>query len=320
VAKISIAEKALGKTLFCFEFMRKGFLYSMVAYQVLDNWYDAVLFRGGMIKNCSLKVRTNATAAKAGALARMLAGVHLDAYRDHRIRMRYNGKTVYFEYGDSEQLATTLSGINEQFAQKQYQKLDVKNKTIVDIGASTGDSAIYFALRGAKKVIGFEPYPFAYNAAVKNVEANRLGGKIVLVNEACLARRGTLIMDPSFKSNDRDSIREFKKGVRINAVTIEDIVKKYRLKGAVLKIDCEGYEYELINDCKTSVLREFGQVAIEYHFGFRDLKAALEKAGFEVRHTIPLYAKDIDNKKNALYGLLFAKKKKEKRSATRTEA
>ena len=41
-----------------------------------------------------------------------------------------------------------------------------------DVGANIGDSSIYFALKGAKKVIALEPLPANYEMAVKNIELN----------------------------------------------------------------------------------------------------------------------------------------------------
>src|SRR5215204_1106883 len=39
-----------------------------------------------------------------------------------------------------------------------YQQLPVKGKAVVDVGANIADSSVYFALNGAKKVIGLEPF------------------------------------------------------------------------------------------------------------------------------------------------------------------
>jgi len=39
--------------------------------------------------------------------------------------------------------------------------VDVKNKSIVDIGAFVGDTAIYFAIKGAKKVVANRAPPWS---------------------------------------------------------------------------------------------------------------------------------------------------------------
>jgi len=48
--------------------------------------------------------------------------------------------------------------------------VDVKNKSVVDIGAFVGDTAIYFAIKGAEKVIAIEPHPGAYEELAENIE------------------------------------------------------------------------------------------------------------------------------------------------------
>ena len=58
--------------------------------------------------------------------------------------------------------------ISENLVYEQYKILDVSNKDVVDVGAALGDTAIYFALKGAKHVYAFEPYPYSYNIAKKN--------------------------------------------------------------------------------------------------------------------------------------------------------
>jgi len=55
----------------------------------------------------------------------------------------------------------------------------------VDVGAASGDTAIYFALNGAKHVYAFEPYPYSYNIAKENIKLNHLEDKITMLNEGC---------------------------------------------------------------------------------------------------------------------------------------
>ncbi|MCG2872343.1 MAG: FkbM family methyltransferase, partial [Sulfolobales archaeon] len=57
--------------------------------------------------------------------------------------------------------------------------MNVKNKSIVDIGAFVGDTAIHFAIKGAEKVIAIEPHPRAHEELVENIRINGLEGKIV---------------------------------------------------------------------------------------------------------------------------------------------
>ena len=65
------------------------------------------------------------------------------------------------------------STILEVFNYGEYGQLDVRNKVVIDVGASIGDSAIHFALKGAKKVIAIEPHPGAYAEMLININLNK---------------------------------------------------------------------------------------------------------------------------------------------------
>jgi Predicted methyltransferase len=67
---------------------------------------------------------------------------------------------------------------------EEYGYVDVKSKSVVDIGAFVGDTAVYFAIKGAKKVIAIEPHTGAYEELVENIRINGLEGKIVPLNIA----------------------------------------------------------------------------------------------------------------------------------------
>jgi hypothetical protein len=55
----------------------------------------------------------------------------------------------------------------------------------------------------------------------------------------------------------------------------------------VLKLDCEGCEYELILDTPDMILEKFESIFIEYHMGYDKLKEKLESCKFVVKTTKP---------------------------------
>jgi FkbM family methyltransferase len=73
--------------------------------------------------------------------------------------------------------------------------LDVEGKVVVDIGAFIGDSSIYFALRGAKKVIAVESHPETYKKMVENIRLNDLEDVIIPVNAGLASSSGICIED-----------------------------------------------------------------------------------------------------------------------------
>ena len=62
----------------------------------------------------------------------------------------------------------------EIFEYGDYDALNVNGRVVVDVGAFVGDSAIYFALKGAKRVIAIEPHPGAYAEMLENISSTTL--------------------------------------------------------------------------------------------------------------------------------------------------
>jgi len=74
------------------------------------------------------------------------------------------------------------NAINETFEEKQWDFLNVQNRSVLDIGAFIGDSSIYFILKGAKKVYAIEPHPDAYKEMLENIKLNNMEDKIIPIN------------------------------------------------------------------------------------------------------------------------------------------
>jgi FkbM family methyltransferase len=199
------------------------------------------------------------------------------------------------------------------FLDNIYGNLPVLGKTVIDIGANIADSAIYFAVRGAKKVIGLEPFPKHYELAKRNIESNNLSDKITLVLAACGANRGFVNISPS--DNDKSwigsSVKNSNQGFKVPTLTLEDILKQNNLQNGelnILKMDCEGCEYDSILSASRDVLRSFSHIQIEYHYGYKDLKQKLEENGFIVSVSKPtLVAPEIERSGRKYFGDIYAR-------------
>jgi FkbM family methyltransferase len=211
-----------------------------------------------------------------------------------------------------------LAGI---FINNIYQHLPFKGKIVIDIGANIGDSSIYFALCGASKVVGIEPFPTNYRLAKKNIESNNLSNKITMMLAGCSANRGYITVDPDLQSIS-ESASDFKEGVKVPLITLENILDENNIPSSndsiVLKMDCEGCEYDVILSCAESTLRRFSHIQVEYHYGYKNIKEKLEKCGFSVSFSRPLYlpkdrnafkrTKDVRDGKDQYIGYLNARR------------
>jgi len=194
--------------------------------------------------------------------------------------LSYGNSKVRFHVNSS---AFLYDIVRENFLGGAYDDLVVGGRTVVDVGASVGDTAILFALRGARRVVALEPYPSLYGEAIINIRANGVEDRVVLINaglgsfdgEVCASANnvnGYMIFKPS---NECDA--------RVRMYTLSSLIKEFNIEdGSILKMDCEGCEYETIPRASSKDLSVFSQIIIEYHNGYHELRNALEKAGFKV--------------------------------------
>lgn len=177
------------------------------------------------------------------------------------------------------------SHVDEYYSGDDWDNVNVLNRHVIDIGANVADSTLQFARNGAK-VIAFEPVKHLYKLGVKNIELNDdLKDNIVFVNKAVGCKRGTLSIDLNSVQNyinDGDSYQ-------IDVITIDDILNDYNFPADVLKMDCEGCEFEVILN---KDLTMFNDIIFEHHAEMvgKDCKLLiekLEKDGFKVNTFLP---------------------------------
>jgi len=288
--------------------------------KIAKNWIDIIFFRIGLKKTLTIKFRDGETIyfenqeeyfwfwnQKLGQSEplKTVKNMHYKI-KGNNIELEYQNRKIYFYYDTNKQLSNSIGHINDNFIGEQYKWLDVKDKDVVDVGANIGDTAIYFALKGAKHVYAFEPYPYSYNIAKMNIKLNRLEEKITLLNEGC-GKSGFVTIKDDYENTGSTDLKSFKKGKKIGIESLDEIVKRFNLKHAALKVDCEGCEYDLILNASDEALHAFDQIIMEYHYGYRNLVKRLRLAGFKVKYSLPDYFYDIEAEDSNMYlGLIYA--------------
>jgi FkbM family methyltransferase len=172
-----------------------------------------------------------------------------------------------------------------------FKKQDIEGKIVCDIGASFGDTPVWFALMGAKKVVAVEPVRSFAELSRKNLELNGLGEHAEVIHAAVAnVERDDLSSDKNFKvvfEGYEILAKEFEGG-KVETVSLSSLVNRYDIHDGILKIDCEGWEYDILLNAPNEVLQRFSRVLIEYHYGFEKLEEHFKKLGFSVRHTPPI--------------------------------
>ncbi|MEM0135413.1 MAG: FkbM family methyltransferase [Thermoplasmatales archaeon] len=142
----------------------------------------------------------------------------------------------------------------------------MRDKVVVQAGGFTGDTALYYAEKGAK-VYSFEPDPNSYKLALENIKLNpQLSNNIVMRNYA-LGEDEFIDFPASENGSGGNSAYDIKKNktVRVRSVSITKILEEFHINiPYLLDLDIKGKEFEVIND---SSLSKFRKVRVEYSPG-----------------------------------------------------
>ena len=264
--------------------------------QNLKNWYMVPLFKYGIVKKVAFitkrgdSMEINNMQDYYTFFSGRAWGMQKLGPVSERVKITDNmvildGKTK-FAYHKETELGASLLMLGEVY-KDEYGCLDVQDKLVIDVGANIGDSAIYFATKGAKKVIAFEPFPATYRQAKENIYLNGMEKKIELLNIGVGGKSETIFLPDTFiGTSGMDSIgksaldENTDKGAPVRIVTLEEIIKMYPSSETVLKMDCEGCEYASLLNATDDTLKHFSEIILEYHEKSGKLMEKFRKAGF----------------------------------------
>ena len=290
--------------------------------KIVKNWIEVALFRTGLKKTLTIRFRDGKSAyfkdkkeyfnfwsSQSGKNELLtIVKANITKIIGMKVELNYNNKRVYFRYNKNKELIDAFGVIKENFIDEQFKSLNVKGKDVVDVGANIGDTAIYFALKDARHVYAFEPYPYSYNIAKKNIKLNHLEDRITLLNEGC-GKSGFVTIKEDYENTGGTDLKNFKEGKKIKIESLDEIVKRFKLRHAALKLDCEGCEYDLILNASDKALKAFDQIIIEYHYGYINLVKKLRNAGFKVKYSLPKYSNNTQAENSNMYsGFIFCRR------------
>jgi FkbM family methyltransferase len=185
---------------------------------------------------------------------------------------------------------TDISLLAEIFVRKVYGD-DFKGKTILDVGAYNGDSAIHFARRGADFVIGLEPDPQNYELAIENLRLNKLEDQVKLFNLALSPTPGESLFStnsttPNISRLEQEGT-ENSGALSVATTSVKELIDYLRYLGLgridLMKMNCEGCEYGIIANMPPEVLESIQEIILEFHEGPRDLPEILARQGFQTK-------------------------------------
>jgi len=193
---------------------------------------------------------------------------------------------------------------------KFYKSKKPENGVILDIGAGIGEFAIQAAVAcPGCTVIGFEPYRESFDFFQKNIKKNSLTN-VIPIDAAVSSLAGNLTMDVS-SGNPLQfrTVADEQNSVSVETLQLIPYLDKEGITSVkILKMDCEGGEYDILLPLRTEDLHRFQFITMEYHdritpHHHSELVSLLENAGFSVEC--------VSNKVHSEIGYIYARQKGE---------
>ena len=153
--------------------------------------------------------------------------------------------------------------LNEVFVTKDYSFISNLKTTVIDIGANIGISSLYFStLDCVDKIYAFEPVLDTFNQAEYNLELNKTQHKVASIKNVGLGKndrtetvlynkqsKGNVgvrgLLSPSYVNSSSEE-RDIK--IVETAKEIQAIIDNSEDQKIMIKMDCEGAEYEIFEN------------------------------------------------------------------------
>jgi FkbM family methyltransferase len=166
-----------------------------------------------------------------------------------------------FEFVDEISSSNSLDIIKNEILAGHYTFKDIHflpGDILVDIGAHVGMISIMYAkLNPFIKILAFEPIPSSFKSLLKNIELNKIKN-IIPINLAVTSdgRKVKMIINEQQTGGATQCLNSMEidghKNYYVSSTTLEKIFDDYSIKKIkLLKIDCEGSEYEILLNAKS---------------------------------------------------------------------
>ena len=199
----------------------------------------------------------------------------------------------------SLQTGQDVSTLHEIFVKDCYNYQTTADFILIDIGLNVGITSLFFSVNPlCKHIFSFEPFEETYRQAMYNLSLNDNAVKINPFNyglgaeeriedvDYIPAYRGSMGINgiPSFIQN-REGIYHTNIQIHNASKVLSPIIRDYKSENSiVVKIDCEGAEYEILKDLfQSGLLSQIDVVMMEWHNdGATILTQYLRECGFDI--------------------------------------
>ncbi len=135
---------------------------------------------------------------------------------------------------------------------------------VIECGAHHGGQTVLLSrwVGAEGKVIAIEPIPENIAILKKNIELNGLTN-VTVIEKAVGSNCGKLSMHP--RSNASVSSKEDSRStINVESVTLDSVAEEFNIAPTFIKIDVEGYEYQILDGAK-SIIKTTPAIFVEVH-------------------------------------------------------
>ncbi len=173
------------------------------------------------------------------------------------------GFDIKWRYGS---LAAVVNFIDEQYSYNK--KVETKKDDIViDCGGATGDTALYFAGKGAKKVYVVEFIQSSIKKMIEEIEVNAHFKNNIKIVDKPLWNKSNIKLSYEDFGNASIIGKEGLYSKEVISITIDDLVKENNIpKVDFIKMDIEGAEITALEGASNTIKKDKPKLAIcVYH-------------------------------------------------------
>ena len=165
-----------------------------------------------------------------------------------------------------------------------------KEDIVIDIGAHIGLFSL-FASQYCKngKIFSYEPIKENYNILKENIEVNKIEN-IISFNSAVSKQTNKLKIFINSDDSAHSIFESEKNFIEVDSTTIKSIFDKNKIENCnLLKFDCEGAEYQIIESIPKEYFFKIKKMIIEYHLAnekpemYKKLIENLKNNSFEIK-------------------------------------
>lgn len=219
------------------------------------------------------------------------------------INTKKNNLHIKIRNRSTDLMALSNVWLNEEYKKEDFEIKD--NDVIIDIGGHIGLFNIYasqFCKTG--KIFSYEPIKENFNLLKENLKINGLDDKLVFnYAVSSINEKIKIFLSTDFAAHSMHI--DTGKNIFVQSTTLEKIFEDNQIdKCNLLKLDCEGSEFEILKKLKEYYFKKIEKIILEYHIynnnmDIDEIKLMLENYGFfvEVKPT------------SEIMGMLYANKK-----------